>query len=121
MFAIRLFALPGSVREMVLPDLALGQKLTVLKRRCARPRLRRADRLFWLCPSQDLEELPRRVLIIVRPETVVSWYREGLSSSGLDREGSAVVVQKPVPSWYVPEYYLCWTLRIGVENGPYVK
>ena len=73
---IRLLVLPGSVREIALENLALRQQLTVLKRRCARPRLRRADRLFWLCLSRTWKNW-RQALIIVRPETVVSWHRKG--------------------------------------------
>jgi hypothetical protein len=73
---IRLLILPGSVREVALENLALRQQLTVFKRRCPRPRLRKADRFFWLCLSRTWKNW-RRALIIVRPETVVSWHRKG--------------------------------------------
>lgn len=58
-------------------NLALRQQLAVFKRRCPRPRLRKADRLFWLCLSRTWKDW-HRPLIIVRPETVVSWHRKGL-------------------------------------------
>lgn len=73
---IRLLVLPGSLREIALENLALRQQLTVLKRRCPRPRLRKADRLFWLCLSRTWKDW-RRALIIVKPGTVVSWHRQG--------------------------------------------
>jgi len=73
---IRLLVLPSRVREIALENLALRQQLIVFKRRCPRPRLRKADRLFWLCLSKTWKGW-RRALIIVRPETVVSWHRKG--------------------------------------------
>ena len=73
---LRLLVLSGGVREIALENLALRQQLTVFKRRCPRPPLRRADRLFWLCLSRTWKNW-RRALIIVRPETVVSWHRRG--------------------------------------------
>jgi putative transposase len=73
---IRLLVLSVSVREIALENLALRQQLTVLKRRCPRPRLRKADRLFWLCLSRTWKNW-RQALIIVRPGTVVSWHRKG--------------------------------------------
>ena len=73
---IRLLVLPSRVREIALENLALRQQLIVFKRRCPRPRLRKADRLFWLCLSRNWKNW-RRALIIVRPETVVSWHRKG--------------------------------------------
>ena len=73
---IRLLVLPAAVREIALENLALRQQLTVFQRRCPRPRLRKVDRLFWLCLSRTWKNW-RRALIIVRPETVISWHRQG--------------------------------------------
>src|SRR5215470_16229594 len=73
---IRLLVLPGTVRDIALENLALRQQLTVIKRRCPRPRLRKADRWFWLGLSRTWKDW-RRALIIVQPETVVSWHRQG--------------------------------------------
>ena len=73
---IRLLVLPGSVREMALENLALRQQLAVFKRHCPRPRLRKADRLFWVLLSKSWKDW-QRALIIVKPETVVSWHRKG--------------------------------------------
>ena len=48
----------------------------VLKRRQARPQLRDADRRFWILAYQLFSGW-HRSLIIVRPDTVVSWHRKG--------------------------------------------
>ena len=73
---IRLLVSPGYVREMALENLALRQRLAVFKRHCPRPRLRKADRLFWVWLSSTWKDW-RRALMIVKPETVVSWHRKG--------------------------------------------
>src|SRR5215831_5935032 len=59
-----------------LENLALRQQLTVLKRQYPRPRLRRVDRLFWVWLSTVWSPW-RQALMIVHPETVVSWHRKG--------------------------------------------
>jgi len=71
---IRAFCLPR--HKLALEAVALRQQLGVFKRKQPRPRLERLDRLFWI--------VLRRVwpgwieaLIIVKPETVVSWHRAG--------------------------------------------
>jgi hypothetical protein len=73
---IRLLILPGQAREIALENLVLRQQLTVFKRRCPRPRLRKTDRLFWVCLAKIWKGW-RRALIIVKPETGVSWHRKG--------------------------------------------
>src|SRR5262249_11887793 len=59
-----------------LENLALRQQLAVFKRHCPRPRLRTGDRLFWVWLCMTWSDW-RRALIIVKPETVVSWHRKG--------------------------------------------
>src|SRR5207245_9341057 len=71
-----LLVTPGSVRAIALEILALRQQLAVFKRHCSRPRLRSTDRLSWVWLSRTWKDW-RRVLVIVRPETVVSWHRKG--------------------------------------------
>jgi transposase InsO family protein len=73
---IRLLVRSGHVREAALENLALRQQLTVFKRHRPRPRLGKADRLFWLLLSRTWKDW-QRALIIVKPETVVSWHRKG--------------------------------------------
>ena len=62
--------------DVALEILALRQQVAVLKRQRPRPALRFFDRLFWT----TLRRLWSRwadVLLIVKPETVVSWHRAG--------------------------------------------
>ena len=73
---VRLLLLPRSVREVALENLALRQQLAVMKPRRPRPRLQVADRIFWAWLSTVWSPW-RQALMIVRPETVVSWHRKG--------------------------------------------
>jgi hypothetical protein len=73
---LRLLVSPASLRDIALENLALRQQLGVFKRKCPRPRLRRADRFLWVWLSKSWKDW-RRALIIVRPETVVAWHRRG--------------------------------------------
>ena len=62
--------------SLALEILALRQQLGVLKRRQPRPRLQIQDRMFWIL-LRRLWPAWRRVLVIVKPETVVAWHRAG--------------------------------------------
>jgi putative transposase len=62
--------------SLVAENLALRQQLAVLNRKIHRPQLRRRDRFFWVILSQ-LWKNWREVLIIVKPETVIKWHRQG--------------------------------------------
>jgi hypothetical protein len=57
-------------------NLALRQQLAVLNRKVRRPRLHQRDRFFWMILSQFWKNW-REVLIIVKPETVTNWHRQG--------------------------------------------
>jgi putative transposase len=61
---------------LVAENLALRRQLTVLQRSARRPRLRRWDRIFWVWFSRVWGGW-RSALVIVRPETVVRWHRQG--------------------------------------------
>jgi len=73
---IRFLISPLEVREVTVENLALRQQLAVMKRQCPRPRLRKTDRLFWVWLSRVCRDW-RKLLVIVRPETVVAWHRQG--------------------------------------------
>jgi len=73
---LRLLLSSQNVREVALENLALRQQLAVMKRQRTRPRLRRADRLFWVWLSGIWPNW-RTALRLVRPETVVGWHRQG--------------------------------------------
>src|SRR5712672_1552730 len=62
--------------DTTLEVLALRQQLAVLKRRRPRPVLNSLDRLFWTT-LRHLWSRWNDVLVIVKPETVISWHRAG--------------------------------------------
>jgi hypothetical protein len=64
--------------SLVAENLALRQQLAVLNRKVRRPQLHRRDRFFWVILSQ-LWKNWRQVLIIVKPETVIKWHRQGFN------------------------------------------
>lgn len=66
----------SSRRNLLLENLALRQQLGVLKQRHPQPRFAVPGKLFWgilrrLWPGW------KRALLLVQPETVVSWHRAG--------------------------------------------
>ena len=69
---VAFFAAPALAAE----NLALRQQLAALSRQASRPRLRRTDRLFWV-GLRRLWSGWRDALVLVRPETVIGWHRQG--------------------------------------------
>ena len=65
-----------SRESLVLENLALRQQLAAYLRPCRRPRLRTLDRAFWVLLAKLWREWPT-ALIIVKPQTVLSWHRKG--------------------------------------------
>ncbi len=57
-------------------NLALRHQIGVLARTARLPRLRRRDRIFWVWLSRIWPDW-RSALVIVRPETVIKWHRQG--------------------------------------------
>ncbi len=57
-------------------NLALCQQLVVLQRSTKRARVRRRDRLFWVWLSKLWKDWAC-CLLIVNPDTIVRWHREG--------------------------------------------
>jgi transposase InsO family protein len=62
--------------RLALENLALRQQLAILRRKVVRPRLRRADRSFWVSLARVWYQW-RSALILIKPETVVRWHRQG--------------------------------------------
>ncbi|MCP3998736.1 MAG: transposase family protein [bacterium] len=62
--------------DLVAENLALRQQLIVLDRKTRRPRLRTKDRVFWLWLARSWDGW-RESLIVVKPETIVRWQRQG--------------------------------------------
>ena len=75
------------IRSLIAPrtslaaeNLALRQQLALLNRKTHRPQLHRRDRFFWLILSKIWKHW-REVLIIIKPETVLKWQRQGFKLS----------------------------------------
>jgi transposase InsO family protein len=62
--------------ELVVENLALRQQLAVFKQRRPRPRLRPADRLFWVFLRRAWRHWAS-ALLLVQADTVVGWQRQG--------------------------------------------
>jgi hypothetical protein len=62
--------------DLAIENLALRQQLIVLKRRKPHPPLRNRDRRFWLWLARSWDRC-RGSLLIVTPETVIRWHRQG--------------------------------------------
>src|SRR6516165_2208435 len=62
--------------KLALEAVALRQQLAVLKRKQTHPRLHHLDRFFWTALRRVYSGWAE-ALIIVKPETVVSWHRAG--------------------------------------------
>jgi putative transposase len=65
-------------RFLMFENLALRHQLAVLQRTAPRPRLRTADRLFWVLLSRLWSGWTDAVSI-VQPATVIRWHRTGFS------------------------------------------
>ena len=76
--ALVLFLRVGFVTRvhLTVEILALRQQLAVMKRSHKRPKLRPRDRVFWTWLMR-LWPHWKSALIIVKPDTVVRWHRQG--------------------------------------------
>ena len=61
---------------LLAENLALRHQLSVLRRTARRPRLKARDRVFWVWLSRIWPQW-RSALVIVKPETVITWHRRG--------------------------------------------
>ena len=69
-------------------NIALRHQVTVLQRtNTKRPFLKPADRCLWVWLSR-LWSAWRSALIIVMPETVIGWHRQGFRCTGLGKWGT---------------------------------
>ena len=70
----------GTRTSLLLESIALRHQIAVLERcRTRRPCFRRFDRLFWILLSRLWSDW-RESLVIVQPETVLRWRRDGWSA-----------------------------------------
>lgn len=98
-------------------NLALRQQLAVQQRNGKRLKLRRRDRIFWVWLSKLWPDW-QAALLIVKPETVIRWHRQGFKlywtwKSSKGRKGGRPKVEKEIrtlirrmsrenPTWGVP-------------------
>ena len=62
--------------ELAVENVALRQQLAILQHSARRPKLRKRDRIFWVWLSKVWANW-RSALLIVKPETVIRWHRQG--------------------------------------------
>src|SRR6516165_7003857 len=125
---ISLLVLPARLRELTLENLALRQQLAVMKRQRPRPRLPGTDRWFWVCLARFWPNW-RKSLLVVRPETVVSWHGRGFrlfwtwisrrrrpGRPGMSRELRDLVCKmaEANPLWGAPRIH-GELLKLGIE------
>ena len=79
-----------SHRDLLAEIAALRQQLAIYKRTVPRPKIRAADRLFWVT-LRRLWSGWRDALVIVKPETVIAWHRQGFRRywSWISRRGKS--------------------------------
>jgi hypothetical protein len=65
-----------SHREQAIVNMALQQQLAVYAQKRPRPKLSPLDRAFWVALSRLWPQWKNH-LVVVRPETVVRWHRQG--------------------------------------------
>ena len=97
-------------RALILENLALRQQLAVYKRVQKRPRLRSADRVFWVWLSR-LWDGWKTPLILVRPETVIRWHRQGFKLYWR-RTSRTRKIGRPT----IPRAHINFIRRISAEN-----
>ena len=61
---------------LVAETLALRHQIGVLQRSVRRPRIRKRDRASWAVLSRLWRDWSS-LLVIVKPETVIKWHRQG--------------------------------------------
>jgi len=69
-------ALAADRTRFALENMALRQQLAILQRSVERPKLHDSDRLFWTMACEFLENWKEH-LVIVKPDTVIRWHRQG--------------------------------------------
>ena len=62
--------------DLVHEIAALRQQLEVNQRQVKRPKIQRGDRMFWIWLRRHWPGW-KNALVIVKPETVLRWHREG--------------------------------------------
>jgi transposase InsO family protein len=113
--------------QLIAENLCLRQQLSVLQRRSPQPPLRNADRRFWICASRWFASW-RSSLLIVKPETVLRWHRQGWRAywSWRSQRGRRNIGRRPIPQslqalirWMTIENRLWGQFLIHDRDGRY--
>ncbi len=119
-------ALFRSREEQAIIELALRQQLAVYAQKRPRPRLSPLDRAFWVTLSRLWPQW-RNHLVVVRPETVVRWHREGfrrywqsISTPGpgrprISEETKAIIVKMATENCWRARKIQAELMKIGVR------
>jgi hypothetical protein len=68
--------LEASRSNVLIENLALRQQLALLTAKRPRPRMRAADRIFWVTLRRFWPRW-KAALVVVQPNTVARWHRAG--------------------------------------------
>ena len=117
-------------RDLVCEVAALRQQLPVYKRQNKKPKLERGDRIFWIWLSRHWTQW-KSALVIVKPETVLGWHREGFRRHwrGISKRGPGrpsiprrhikfiEQISRENPEWGEDQIALELLLKLGVEHA----
>ncbi len=85
---------------LALENVALRQQLTIYQRNQKHPRIRSRDRVFWVL-LRRLWSGWERALLMVKPETVVSWHHQGFRLFWRRRATSGKVGRPRIPRTHI--------------------
>jgi hypothetical protein len=95
---------------LALENAALRQQLATYLRTSKRPQLRTSDRVFWITLRRLWPDWAR-ALVIVNPETVIRWHREGFRVFW--RRKSA---RRPIGRPRIPGAHIAFIRRISGDH-----
>ncbi len=116
--------------DLLIEVTALRHQLAVYQRQGGRPKLTRRDRLFWIWLRRHWSRW-RKALVIVQPETVLRWHREGYRAywrrRSRKRPGRPRIPRRHIefirhissdhPEWGEDRIALEMKLKLGVDHA----
>jgi len=118
-------------RKLVIQIIALRHQLSILLRQKKKPKLRNRDRFLWVWLSRIWTDWKEH-LVIVKPETVIKWHRQGFSrfwrwKSRTNKVGRPKIpwehiklirrISKENPSWGEDKIADELELKIGIRHS----
>ena len=104
--------------KIQLEIISLRHQLAVTHRQNPKPKLTAADRCLWVWLSRNLADW-RSVLLIVKPDTVIAWHRQGFRwywtwkirrgqsgrpSISMETRSLIRTMSRDNPTWVRPEF-----------------